>query len=97
MGKSIAKRLIQDGYQVYVAARSVDKMVDLVRLGAQTLRIDVSKDEEIVAGVNAIMAQTGGVDVLVNNAGFGLYGPVEEVPLDEARISSRSTSLAQLG
>ncbi|RRD25376.1 oxidoreductase [Brucellaceae bacterium VT-16-1752] len=85
MGKSIAKRLINDGYQVYVSARSVDKMADLADLGAQPLRIDVSKDEEIVAGVETILAQTGGGDVLVNNAGFGLYGPVEEIPLDEAR------------
>ena len=85
MGKSIAKRLIQDGYQVYVAARSVDKMADLARLGAQPLRMDVSKDDEIVAGVDTILVQTGGVDVLVNNAGFGLYGPVEEIPLAEAR------------
>ncbi len=85
MGKAIAQRLIQDGYQVYVAARSVDKMADLARLGAQPLRMDVSKDAEIVAGVNTILAQTGGVDVLVNNAGFGLYGPVEEIGIDEAR------------
>jgi len=85
MGKAIAKRLIQDGYQVYVAARSVDKMADLAKLGAQPLRMDVSKDQEIVAGVDTILAQTGGVDVLVNNAGFGLYGPVEEISLDEAR------------
>lgn len=85
MGKSIAKRLIRDGYQVYVAARSVDKMTDLAKIGAQPLRMDVSKDAEIVAGVDTILAQTGGVDVLVNNAGFGLYGPVEEISIDEAR------------
>lgn len=85
MGKAIARRLIEDGYQVYVAARSVNKMVDLSKLGAQPLLMDVSKDDEIVAGVNIILAQTGGVDVLVNNAGFGLYGPVEEISIEEAR------------
>lgn len=85
MGKSIARRLIQDGYQVYVAARNVEKMSDLARLGAQPLRMDISVDAQIVSGVNTILAETGGVDVLVNNAGFGLYGPVEEIGIDEAR------------
>lgn len=85
MGKAIARRLIQDGYQVYVAARNVEKMTDLVSLGAHPLRMDISVDEEIVQGVDAILAETGGVDVLVNNAGFGLYGPVEEIDIDEAR------------
>lgn len=85
MGKAIAKRLIGDGYQVYAAARNVERMADLVRLGARPLRMDVSRDAEIVAGVETILAEAGGVDVLVNNAGFGLYGPVEEITMDEAR------------
>ncbi|HVI91827.1 MAG TPA: oxidoreductase [Dongiaceae bacterium] len=85
MGKSIAKRLIADGYLVYVAARSSDKMADLAQLGAIPLKLDISKDEDIVATVQAITGNSGGVDVLVNNAGYGLYGPVEEIPLDEAR------------
>ncbi|UAN24221.1 oxidoreductase [Enterobacter sp. JBIWA003] len=85
MGKAIARRLIQDGYQVYAAARSVEKMHDLAQLGAYPLRMDISRDEDIVVAVNTIMSQTGGVDVLVNNAGFGLYGPVEEIGIDEAR------------
>ncbi|WP_049005994.1 oxidoreductase [Enterobacter cloacae] len=85
MGKVIARRLIQDGYQVYAAARSVDKMNDLAQLGARALRMDISRDEDILAAVDTIVSQTGGVDVLVNNAGFGLYGPVEEIGIDEAR------------
>ena len=85
MGKVIARRLIQDGYQVYAAARSVEKMNDLAQLGARPLRMDISRDEDILAAVDTIVSQTGGVDVLVNNAGFGLYGPVEEIGIDEAR------------
>lgn len=85
MGKAIARRLIQDGYQVYAAARSVEKMHDLAQLGAYPLRMDISRDEDILAAVDTIVSQTGGVDVLVNNAGFGLYGPVEEIGIDEAR------------
>lgn len=85
MGKAIAKRLIADGYLVFVAARNVDKMADLAQLGAIPLSMDISKDDEIVAAVKSIADGTGGVDVLVNNAGFGLYGPVEEIPLHEAR------------
>lgn len=85
MGKSIAKRLIADGYLVYVAARSTDKMVDLAQLGAVPLKMDISKDADILAAVATITERSGGVDVLVNNAGYGLYGPVETIALDEAR------------
>ncbi|MCI5076762.1 oxidoreductase [Oricola sp.] len=85
MGKAIAARLLGEGFKVYVAARSVNNMQELVVAGAKPLRMDISKDEDVVAAVNAILAADGGVDVLVNNAGFGLYGSVEDVPLDEAR------------
>ncbi|MGX9429629.1 MULTISPECIES: oxidoreductase [Bradyrhizobium] len=85
MGKEIAKRLINDGFQVYVAARHIDKMDDLVELGARALRMDISKGAEIKAAVDTILSEVNGVDVLVNNAGFGLYGPVEDVSIEEAR------------
>ena len=85
MGKEAARKLLADGYQVFVAARRVDRMADLEQLGATAIAMDISKDEEIVAAVEAINARSGGVDVLVNNAGFGSYGSMEETTLEDAR------------
>ena len=85
IGKEIAKRLIEDGFQVYAAARRVEKMDDLAKLGARLLRMDISRKDEIEAAIGTILGETGGVNVLVNNAGFGLYGPIEDIGIDEVR------------
>ena len=74
MGKETAKKLLDEGYTVYVAARRVEKMQDLAELGATVLAMDITKDDEIVAVVERIAAERGGIDVLVNNAGSGCSG-----------------------
>ncbi|MCA9599844.1 MAG: oxidoreductase [Myxococcales bacterium] len=85
MGKETAKQLLADGFTVYVAARRVDKMQDLAELGAIPLAMDITKDDDIVRVVERITAEHGGVDVLVNNAGFGMYGAMEDTSIDDAR------------
>ena len=85
IGKATAAKLLAEGYAVYAAARRVEQMQDLEDAGAVALRMDVTREEDLVAGVERINAERGGVDVLVNNAGFGLFGPMEDIALDEAR------------
>lgn len=85
MGKVIATLLLKQGFAVVAAARRTDQMADLKQLGATVIPLDVSKEESITSAIAEIDAKFGGVDVLVNNAGFGLYGAVEDVPLADAR------------
>jgi short-subunit dehydrogenase len=85
IGKEVAKRLANNGFQVFATARSLEKMDELSSLGATVLRTDISKDDEIEALVAAVLGRVEAVDVLVNNAGFGLYGPIEELGIDQAR------------
>ncbi len=85
IGKATAMTLIEEGYTVYVAARRVEKMDDLKALGAHPLKMDITKEEDIKAVVETITHAHGGVDILINNAGFGMYGAMEDTTLDDAR------------
>lgn len=85
MGKETAKLLLQSGYIVYGAARRVDKMADIQSLGIKVLHMDVTNEESMVQGVNSIIKAEGKIDILINNAGFGSYGAIEDVPLADAR------------
>lgn len=85
IGEATALKLQALGYTVYAVARRVDRMRILRDAGVRTLSMDVTDDASMQAGVKTIMAQSGRVDVLVNNAGYGTYGAVEDVPPDEAR------------
>jgi NAD(P)-dependent dehydrogenase (short-subunit alcohol dehydrogenase family) len=85
IGESTARALLAKGFTVYAVARRVDRMADLADAGIHTFAMDVTDDASMVAGIERIIAEQGRIDVLVNNAGYGSYGAVEDVPIEEAR------------
>jgi NAD(P)-dependent dehydrogenase (short-subunit alcohol dehydrogenase family) len=85
IGEATAQRLGELGYTVYAGARRVERMSDLVKRGIRTRAVDVTDDASLVALVEAILSETGRIDVLINNAGYGLYGALEDMPIQEAR------------
>lgn len=85
MGKSTAILLNSGDYKVYGAARRTDKMTDLKTKGISIIPLDLTNNQSIENCVNTILAQEHKIDILINNAGYGSYGAIEDVPLTEAR------------
>ncbi|SEW05087.1 Short-chain dehydrogenase [Chitinophaga sp. YR573] len=85
IGKATAIYLAQNGYNVYGGARRMEMMQSLKEYGIKPIMLDISKDGSIVACVEQILKEAGSIDVLVNNAGLGSYGALEDVPIAEAK------------
>jgi len=88
IGKAIAERLAQAGHDVKATVRGVERALALTEaarraaLGLSFLPLDLSSAAEADALAREL-TQQGGVDVLVNNAGYGIFGAVEDMPADQ--------------
>ena len=85
IGYDTAVALAQQGHKVYAAARRVERMEPLRQYGIVPLKMDVTDEASMKEGVKTLLDAEGRIDVLINNAGYGYFGAVENVPMDDAR------------
>lgn len=84
IGKATAIYLAQKGYNVFGGARRTEKMEELKKYNIKLVSLDVTNEESLVACVNQINEEAGCIDILINNAGFGSQGAIEDISMKEA-------------
>ncbi|MFD9738214.1 SDR family oxidoreductase [Umezawaea sp. NPDC059074] len=96
-GRLIAERALAAGHHVIAVGRRPDQLAELARLGRVTaVELDVTAPHAQEALTAAVTAAGGGLDVVVNNAGYGLFGSVEQIDAAQARAVFDTNVLANL-
>src|SRR3989454_10991226 len=91
IGYATSLLLARKGFYTYASARNIDKSASLgsiantERLPLKLIQLDVTDDSSIKAALEKIVLEKGRIDVLVNNAGNGLFGAFEDLTLDEIK------------
>ncbi|XZF12442.1 SDR family NAD(P)-dependent oxidoreductase [Chitinophagaceae bacterium MMS25-I14] len=84
LGLALVKRLIKEGYQVAATSRSVDELSAAVgnQKNFLPLKVDLASEADVKQAIAQTVQEFGRLDAVVNNAGYGLLGAVEELPLE---------------
>jgi NAD(P)-dependent dehydrogenase (short-subunit alcohol dehydrogenase family) len=85
IGEATARAFLDRGWTVHAAARRTDHMAPLAEAGADVHYLDLTDETSIGDLVSRLGKEPGSLDAIVNNAGIGVYGSVEEVRMGEAR------------
>lgn len=84
IGKAIGEFLHQKGFVVYGTSRNPEKIVNAV---FPLIALDVRNSDSIQVAVAKVISISGRLDILINNAGIGITGPLEEIPMEEIKTN----------
>ena len=87
LGQATARLLREAGYLTVATARDPSSLESLAAIGCETLQLDVADEASRMAAIAEIERRHGPVGVLINNAAYGQYGPLEEITQDDLRRS----------
>jgi NADP-dependent 3-hydroxy acid dehydrogenase YdfG len=85
IGKATARVFAENGFITYVTARKIAALQELEAWGCRPLALDVTDEKTMLAAIEIIEHETGGVDILINNAGYGQNGVIEELSIEQIR------------
>lgn len=85
IGKAAALALKEAGFLTYATAPKLSDLEELKSKGCETLELDVTDENQAREAVKTVEEKSGVIQVLVNNAGYGQYGPIEEIPVEDVR------------
>lgn len=66
-------------------AERIQEITNKEKLPLKIIRLDVNEDESIRIAIQKIISDSGGIDILINNAGYGMFGPIEEISIKEIK------------
>ncbi len=96
IGRALALELHSRAHRVFASARRPESLAELAAAGIATVRLDVNDPGSIAEAVAEVGRCAGRIDVLVNNAGVNVFGPLLEVPLADARAVFETNVLGLL-